>query len=124
MLEIAPGWNLDVERGPDWLFVRLHCEPDNVWDAPPLAETLWRLLEQHFTHRLVIECDEVQLLHTMLLGQLVLLHKRIASRGGALRLTGLSSQNREVLQSCRLDGRLPSFEDRNEAVLGRPTKPR
>ena len=124
MLQLAPGWNLDVERGPDWLFVRLHCEPDHIWDSPPLAETLWSLLGQHFTMRLVLECEEMQLLHTTLLGQLVMLHKRVAQSGGLLRLSGLSRHNREVLQTCRLDGRLPNFADRNEAVLGRPNHPR
>jgi anti-anti-sigma regulatory factor len=128
MLQLAPGWNLDVERGPDWLFVRLHCLPDNIWDAPPLAEMLWSLGEQHFTYRLVLECDELQLLHTSLLGQLVLLHKRLAVNGGTLRLCGLSQQNRDVLRSCRLDSRFPVFANRGEAVLGQtvlaPNKPR
>lgn len=126
MLQMAPGWNLDVERGPDWLFVRLRCLSENIWDAPPLAETLWSLLEQHFTYRLVLECDEVQWLHTTLLGQLVLLHKRLAMHGGTLRLCGLTPANREVLRSCRLDSRLPTFADRAEAVLGAasPLKPR
>ena len=125
MLEIAPGWNLEVERGPDWLFVRLHCLPENTWDAPPLAETLWSLLEQHFTYRLVLECNSLLLLHTMLLGQLVLLHKRICVHGGLLRLSGLSDFNRKVLENCRLDGRFPNFDDRTAAVLGhRPNKPR
>jgi anti-anti-sigma regulatory factor len=127
MLQLAPGWNLDVERGPDWLFVRLHCLPDNIWDAPPLAEMLWSLGE-HFTYRLVLECDELQLLHTSLLGQLVLLHKRLAVNGGTLRLCGLSQQNRDVLRSCRLDSRFPVFANRGEAVLGQtvlaPNKPR
>ncbi len=126
MLQLAPGWNLEVERGPDWLIVRLHCLPENIWDAPPLAETLWSLVEQHFTYRLVLECDELQLLHTMLLGQLVLLHKRLNVHGGTLRMCGLSQQNRDVLKSCRLDSRFPAFNSRGEAVLGHslPQKPR
>ena len=126
MLQLAPGWNLEVERGPDWLIVRLHCLPENVWDAPPLAETLWSLVEQHFTYRLVLECNEMQLLHTMLLGQLVLLHKRLSVHGGTLRMCGLSQQNRDVLKSCRLDSRFPPFGSRGEAVLGHalPNKPR
>jgi anti-sigma B factor antagonist len=126
MIQLAPGWNLEVERGPDWLFVRLHCLPENIWESPPLAETLWSLVEQHFTYRLVLECNELQLLHTMLLGQLVLLHKRLNVHGGTLRLWGLSQQNRDVLRSCRLDSRFPVFASRGEAVLGQvlPNKPR
>ena len=39
-----------VDRGPDWLFVRMHgvYRPTNQ-----LADSLWKLLEQHFilSHR-------------------------------------------------------------------------
>lgn len=125
MLQIAPGWSMDVERGPDWLIVRLHCEPDHRWDSPPLAETVWSLLEQSLTHRLVLECHEVWLLHTILIGQLVILHKRILGNGGMMRLCGLSDQNQRVLHGCRLDDHFPQYQDRGEAVLGHvPNKPR
>jgi anti-anti-sigma factor len=125
MLQMAPGWNLDVDRGPDWLFVKLHCDPKNSWDSPPLAETLWALTEQHFTRRLVVECDDLQFLHSVLLGQLVLLHKRLTSQGGLLRLAGLSEQNQDVLRGCRLDGRFPAYDCRTDAIMGfRPDKPR
>jgi anti-anti-sigma regulatory factor len=118
MLEMAPGWSLDLERGPDWLMVRLHCDQKHAWDTPPLAETLWALAQQHFVHRLVVEFDEVPMLHTALIGQLVMLHKRLSVNGGVLRLSGLSEQSRDVLSTARLDGRLPAFENRTEAVLG------
>ena len=125
MLQMAPGWTLDVERGPDWLIVKLHCLPENVWDAPPLAELVWGLMEQHFTHRLVLECQQLPLLHTMLIGQLLVLQRRITAQGGMLRLCGLSAVNRAVLETCRLDARFPCFETRVAAVLGQhPVKPR
>src|SRR5437660_668333 len=89
MLPIAPGWNLEVSRGPDWLFVTLHCEPEFGWDPPPLADTLWSLLEQHFTRRLVLECDELPQLNSMLIGELITLNKRLQAGGGVLRLCGL-----------------------------------
>ena len=125
MLQIAPGWQLSVERGPAWLIVHLSCTSENAWDSPPLAETLWSLLEQHFSNRLVIECHELPLLHTMLIGQLLMLQKRIAVSGGMLRLCGLSPTNQEVLETCRLHHRFPSFDSRAAAVMGRePVKPR
>lgn len=125
MLSMAPGWELEVARGPDWLIVKLHCLPENIWDAPPLAETLWKLMKQHFTTRLVLECQNLPLLHTMLIGQLLSLQRRIAGEGGMLRLCGLSAANRAVLETCRLDSRFPCFETRVAAVLGQqPVKPR
>ena len=125
MIEIAPGWQLEVERGPDWLFVKPHCDLESSWNSPPLAEALWELLQQGFAHRLVLECEEIPILHTLMIGQLVLLHKRISSRGGVLRICGMSERSCQVLQGCRLDDRLPNFDTRADAVHGfRPVKPR
>ena len=28
MLELAGEWSVDLERGPDWLFIRVHCPED------------------------------------------------------------------------------------------------
>lgn len=116
MVNIADGWLLEVDRGPDWLFVRLHCPPDRPNDAPQLAEGLWNLMEQHLTHRLVLEMDDVTLLHSYLIGQLILLYKRIHGRGGLLRISGLSANNREVLRLCRLEQSFPLYESRDEAM--------
>ena len=126
MLTIAPGCALDVERGPDWLLVRVRNLDWVESDAPPLAERLWRLLQQHFTYRLVLELDGVRLLNSYLIGQLIQLYRRIEEHDGVMRLCGLSPYNRQVLHSCRLDDRLLPYEDREEAVMGRPhpTKPR
>ena len=114
-----------VDRGPDWLFVRLQRPDLNAADAPPLAAALWELLERHLTHRLVLEMDEVEYLYSDMVGQLVQLHKRLHNAGGVLRICGLSPANQEVLRSLRLDGRLPNYCDREEAVMGfRPPQPR
>ncbi|HZZ74172.1 MAG TPA: hypothetical protein VFE24_18195 [Pirellulales bacterium] len=48
MLTIAPGWTLDVERGPDWLFVKVHPPAGDPFDMPPLAESVWSILEQKY----------------------------------------------------------------------------
>ncbi len=93
MVEIAPGWESDVDRGPDWLFVKLKPQGFGAVDTPELAEPLWKLLEQHSLHRLVLELDNIEVLFSHLIGQLVLLHKRIAIQGGTMRLCGLSPQN-------------------------------
>lgn len=127
MLEMARGWNLEVERGPDWLFVRIFCDAEFAWDSPPLAETLWNLMSQNMAHRLVVECDQLSFMPSSVLGQLVMLQKRIVTSGGQLRITGLSPSMKEVLHVSRLDSFLPVFANRNEAVMSGaayPHKPR
>ena len=125
MLDTDHGLRLDVERGPDWIFIRPH-PPEQSWDeAAPLAEAVWAILEQSFTYRLVLELDEVPMLRSYLIAQLVLLSKRIHSHGGLLRLCGLSQPNQEVMHVCRLEGCLPNYCNRGQAVMGhRPVQPR
>ena len=101
MATIAPGWRLEVERGPDWLIVTLDCDHEHEWDSPPLADAVWEIL-----------------------GQLVRLHHRAAAHDGVVRVCGLSERNRDVLRSCRLDGYFPSYHDRAEALFGSTTPPK
>jgi anti-anti-sigma factor len=126
MLTIAPGCTFDVERGPDWLLVRVRNLDWAELETLPLAEQLWSLLEQHFTYRLVLELDEVRLLNSYLIGQLIQLFQRIEEHDGVLRLCGLSPDNCEVLHACRLDEQLLPYQDRREAVTGgqHPGQPR
>lgn len=125
MVQIAEGWELDVERGPDWLFVRPHLVGSRATETPPLAEHIWSLLELNVTNRLVLELDQIRFLHSYLIGQLVWLHKRIHTQGGIMRISGLSAPNQEMLRISRLDSRFPQYPSREDAVLGyRPTQPR
>jgi anti-anti-sigma regulatory factor len=124
MIETAAGWSLDVDRGPDWLFVRVHPQSGEN-DAPGLAESVWHVLEQSFIYRVVVELHDFVDLRSSLIGQLVLLSKRVHSQGGILRLCGLSPANQEVLRTCRLQAALPSYWNRGDAVMGhRPLQPR
>lgn len=125
MIEVASGWNLALERGPDCLFVRLLSPADDALEAPPLTETIWSLLEEHFTHRLVLEMQHVEVLSSYAIGQLVMLNRRIQAHGGMMRLCGLSEAARGSLAMVRLDGRFPNYADRWDAVMGgRPLQPR
>ncbi len=125
MLALAPGWELTVERGPDWLFVRVSTPDAQGSEPPPLAQSVWSLMQQHLCDRLVLELDDLDVLRSNLIGQLILLHQVISEHGGVMRLSGLSPHNRRVLKSCRLDQRFQVYEDRMGAVLCRgPVKPR
>jgi anti-anti-sigma factor len=119
MVAIAPGCELDVERGPDWLLVRVRSIDLAELDESPLAERLWQVLEQHFTYRVVLELDEVEVLNSYLIGQLLDLYQRIEQHDGVMRLCGLSPTNRQVLHQCHLDQQFRPYGDRKEAVLGR-----
>lgn len=124
------GWALDVERGPDWLFVKMRGGNDSSLPQGDerhagLAEEVLSSLKNHFVHRLVLDLSELPMLKSYLIGQLVLLQKRISADNGVLRLCGLSDANEKVLTLTRLHERLPNFASRADAVRGhRPGLPR
>jgi anti-anti-sigma regulatory factor len=125
MLATAQSWSVRIDRGPDWLFARLSAPSDHNGDYSNLAEHLWNVLEQHFVYRLVLEFDELPMLPSALIGQLVLLHKRLHMRNGMLRLCGLTDEQRQALEACRLESRFPHYTNREAAVMGhRPMQPR
>ena len=100
MQATASGYELDVERGPDSLLVRVTDLDPSAGDISDFAEHVWGLLQQHFTYRLVLELDEVDLLTSRLVGQLAELYERIERHDGLMRLCGLSPENRDVLRSA------------------------
>jgi anti-anti-sigma factor len=122
---VSSGWEFEVDRGPDWLFVRPRRMPGES-SASNFAEQVWSLLEQHFSHRLVLEMNELEQLNSELIGQLVWLHKRIHTHDGLLRLCQLSDEQDEVLRVSRLGGYFPRYQSREDAVMGHalPHRPR
>jgi anti-anti-sigma regulatory factor len=124
-VQTIPGWTLQVDRGPEWLFVRPIPPRHGDTEEVDLADALWSICHQHLTYRLVLELDEVLMLRSWLIGQLVMLHKRIATHDGLLRICKLSNDNQQVLRFCRLDDHFPQYADRCAAVMGnRPMQPR
>ena len=117
MQAISSGCQLDVERGPGWLLVRVQSLPTEPTEEPSFSSILWDLLDRHFTYRVVLELDEVEVLNSYLIGQLVKLYKLIRQHDGVLRLCGLSPYNLQVLQTCRLEGHFCPYQDREEAVM-------
>lgn len=126
MLAIAPGWELEVERGPDWLLVKVMHPEGDAAELPALADGLWELMRRHFTYRLVLELDQVNMLNSYLIGQLVKLFRHIREHDGVMRLCGLSAYNQQVLRICHLNDRFLPYRDRQEAVMGccRPRRPK
>jgi anti-anti-sigma factor len=118
MLATVPGCEFEVERGPDWLLVRivnLDPEPSKV---ASLSENLWSLLERHLTYRLLLQLDGAPVLGSYLLGQLLKLRQRIAGHSGLMRLCSLSPENHRVLHTSHLDEVFLPYQSREEAVMG------
>jgi hypothetical protein len=125
MRTFAPEWELEVHRGPGWLFVKLRNPDDDSPHSTLLADQLWSLLESHLVYRLVLDLNEVRVVDRRLLGQLIQLYRRIRRHDGVMRLCGLSPTNRMVLESRhRLTQRLPPYDDIEEAVMGVKRRPR
>ena len=125
MLELARGWQAAIDRGPDWLFIRLNCPDASQAATDSLAGEIWSTMQQHLVSRVVLEMDQVHLLTSALIGQLVQLHKRVYNKGGVLRLSALNDTGQESLRISRLDSRFPAYRNREEAVMGyRPLQPR
>ena len=116
-VHVADGLEMEVDRGPNWLMVKLRCE-DPIDDAPQIADELWSIASRHFIYRLVLELEELDSLPSGFMGQLVLLQERLAQCDGALRICGLSPECEESLHSCQLESALPNHASREQAVMG------
>jgi anti-anti-sigma regulatory factor len=142
--------DLQIERGPDWLLLRVldlnRCgdrydgedaapdesanedfEPvDGGYAGEPLAERLWRLMDEHGLYRLVLELGEVDVLDSVAVRQLTLLHEFAGEQGGFLRLCGLSPRRWQILTRNGLGDIFQPYGNRDEAAFAahRPSKPR
>jgi anti-anti-sigma regulatory factor len=117
-VHIVDGLELDVDRGPNWLFVKLRLPRRPLVEVPQIADKLWLIASRHFIYRLVLELDELETVPSGLMGQLVMLQGRLGQCGGALRICGLSPECEETLYDCQMESALPNHPTRTEAVMG------
>ncbi|MEX2315737.1 MAG: hypothetical protein WD669_01205 [Pirellulales bacterium] len=117
-MHVVDGLELNVDRGPNWLFVKLRTKKAQRKTAPHLADNLWAISTRHFIYRLVVELDELDDLPPAWMDELVELQGRLTECGGALRICGLSPECEETLQSCQTDTTLLNHASRAEAVMG------
>ncbi len=131
MNQIIDRFDVGVEQGPEWLFVRL---------APPVAgrprrggdlgQGIWELVREHGAVRVVVELDGIESIDEALLDGLAAVGERLARQGGFTRLCGLSGDNLAFYEACRSVEHLPHFSCRREAVaagaweFARPALPR
>lgn len=116
------GLKLSVDRGPNWLFVKLRSKDALPRRVPPIADGLWSIATRHFIYRVVLELDELDSLPPGMMAQMVLLQERLSQCGGALRLCGMSDECLETLHDCHLNTTLWNYSSRTEALMdsGRP----
>lgn len=109
----------DVERGPNWLIVRLHPPKAGAGKATPgdksWADQLEAICEQHFTYRLVVEMDDVTALSVEASEQLALLSERLAERGGSLKLCGLRAKCKQRFDAAHAE--LHDHANRRDALM-------
>ncbi len=118
MLATAAGYELDVDRGPDWLWIKVRSPDAGSSHSASLAKQLMELVEQHFIYRIVLDLHGIPELSSQLIGDLVQLDKQILKHEGVLRICGLSPEGRAMLEMCGLDDLCLAYETREEAILG------
>ena len=131
MNQLIDRYDVGVERGPGWLFVKLFTPKTN---APrrggDLGHALWNVAQEHGTKRMVVELDGVEQVDDRLLEGLEVLAGLMLREGGLIRLCGLDGPNLARYESCRVAEHLPHFSCRCEAVgagsweFARPAQPR
>jgi len=125
MVETAQGWQLRTDVMGDWLIVGVARDGHEPPFEPAWAESIWSLAVRHGKARLAVEFDEGLLLTSLLVGQLVRLHKRAHLGGGTLRMCGLSPENESILRMMGLTERFPNYPSPQAAMGGEvPNKPR
>ena len=117
-VHVVDGLTLDVERGPNCLFVKLRTKEAPTARVPQIAEKLWSIASRHFIYRMVLELDDMDAMPAEMMAELVLLQARLAQFGGALRICGMSPECEETLQSCQMDTAITNHATRAEAVMG------
>jgi anti-anti-sigma regulatory factor len=123
MAEVAQGWQLRSDVVDDWLIVGVARDGHEPAYEPAWAESIWAVAVRHGKTRLAIELDDGLLLNSLLVGQLVRLHKRAHLGGGTVRVCGLSLENERILRMMGLADRFPNYPSR-EAAVALPNKPR
>ncbi|HEX5471766.1 MAG TPA: hypothetical protein VFW73_07750 [Lacipirellulaceae bacterium] len=113
------GLEFNVDRGPNWLFVKFRTGEKSRAEVPQIADKLWSISSRHFIYRLVLELEDLEELPSGMMGQFVMLQERLAQCGGALRICGLSQECEESLHSWHLDSALPNHASREAAVMGK-----
>lgn len=118
-VHVVDGLEMNVDRGPNWLFVKLRGKKAPRAAVPHIADKLWSISTRHFIYRLVLELDELEEIPPGWMDELVDLQQRLTECGGALRICGVTPDVEHASASSgNLECRLSSHATRAEAVMG------
>jgi len=112
-----------IERGPDWLFIRLESTGQAA-TCDSLVEGIWHALVENGAHRVLLELDDAGPIDDTLIGSISRLGSRIRQQGGMIRLCGLSQPDLRVLKARGGAADIAHFDSRAEAVGVPRTVPR
>lgn len=88
MIKSSCSTQLEVDRGPNWLFVRV--TPGSAKETlNGLASDLRSVVSTHFIYRVVLEMEQFAKLSDSVIEQLDDLRHWLEAHGGALRVCGL-----------------------------------
>jgi hypothetical protein len=124
MLATSAGYEFEVDRGPDWLWIRVSAAHGGDWRTASLADEIKEVIEKHFTYRVVLELTHLPklsgnvVLSSQLIGELVQINQYIHAHDGVLRIYGLTAENRAILEVCSLDDICLAYHTREEAIWG------
>ncbi|MCU0962109.1 MAG: hypothetical protein MUF48_18600 [Pirellulaceae bacterium] len=111
-------WGLHVERGPNWLFIRLIRCPDQPGQLGTLARCIADVLDQHLVNRVVLELNEAACPCERLVVELQQLDAWMQTHHGVLRVCGVPAHYVRRLRRTHFTDRFPLYQDREEAVWG------
>ncbi len=114
----ARNWGLHVERGPNWLFIRVQRCPDQWGEVGVLAECVVQALDQHMVNRVVLELRDVGCSCERLVAEVQRLDAWLQRRHGVLRICGVPARYIRQLRHTHFTDRYPLYEDREDAVWG------
>lgn len=126
LVDLAPGWKTELDRGPGWLFVKLYGPEGDAADATGLAESIRTMMLQEFKERLLLELEHVRDMPLDLVGELHLLRDELERQGAILRLCGMAVEHESRLCQNDFSPHFTHYRNRAEAIAGfyRPGKPR
>ena len=113
------GPSIEVERGPDWLFVRVAGGATGPMED--LTTSVWETIREHGASRVVLELDHLDTIDEALGGVIGELGTRVRDAGGLIRICGLSEPKLTRLRRVAAAASVPHFDTRGDAVGGRGT---
>lgn len=114
-----PGWQVAIDTSPEWWFVRIEGNAAGSLDGGGFVDQLWERAERENITRFVVELSESAMLTSLLVGQLIQLHKRAHLAGGVARICNWGDEHYDSLSLLRVADRFPNYDSREAAVLGR-----